>query len=184
MAHAAQLTFVAMIRQLLPSNFSQCQVLEIGSYIVNASCRCYFQNCSYLGCDLGIGPGVDLVEYGHKLILPDNKFDTVISCEALEHDEYWDKTFANMYRMSKNLVLFTCAGTGRAEHGTKKTQPGDSRYTLDYYHNLTEEEFAAKFDFNQMFEQYEFITNNTPELNKKFHNEEAFDLYFWGIKKR
>ena len=72
--------------------------------------------------------------------------------------------------MSCNLVFFSCATTGRAEHGTRRTTPHDAPFCGDYYRNLTEEDVRSECDLTA-FKQYEFSTN-----------ESACDLYFWGIK--
>ena len=95
----------------------------------------------------------------------------VLSKVIDEHNENWEATFRNMIRMSSGLVFFSCATTGRPEHGTRRTSPSDAPFTLDYYKNLTEQDFRDKFTFDE-FELYNFSTNNDPA-----------DLYFWGIKK-
>ena len=80
---------------------------------------------------------------------------------------------------SGGLFLFTCATTGRPEHGTKRTSPSDSPFTSkaedweDYYMNLTEGNFFGNFDFEKDFLIYQFKTRL----------EYPQDLYFWGIKK-
>jgi hypothetical protein len=96
----------------------------------------------------------------------------VISCECFEHDKHWKETFETMWRIARGLVIFSCATTGRPEHGTTATSPADSPFTNDYYMNLTEEDFKKEFDFDSMFSKYQFSVCNRPE-----------DLYFWGLKK-
>ena len=69
-------------------------------------------------------------------------FDTVISAECFEHNPFWRETLANMLRMTRpgGLVLVSCATTGRKEHGTSRTNPDASPFTVqqkwDYYRNL------------------------------------------------
>jgi hypothetical protein len=74
--------------------------------------------------------------------------------------------------MCSGLVFFTCATTGRPEHGTRRTSPSDAPFCGDYYRNLTEADFREKFDFSE-FEQYGFSANRDPA-----------DLYFWGLCKQ
>jgi hypothetical protein len=170
-SHQSQLNFVSSLKSQFPIFFAGQKVLEIGSLDINGSIRQFFIGCDYTGVDLGEGKGVDLVARGEELDFPDGHFKVVASCECFEHNENWEATFRNMIRMSSGLVFFSCATTGRPEHGTRRTSPSDAPFTLDYYKNLTEEDFREKFTFEE-FESYGFSTNSNPQ-----------DLYFWGIKK-
>ena len=169
MSHPAQLEFVSFVREKLPQYFQHKRVLEVGSLDLNCSIRQFFKECAYLGVDLGIGPGVDLVAKGEELVFPDNSFDVVASCECFEHNPEWVKTFNNMTRMGCGLVFFSCATTGRAEHGTRKTNPQDAPFCRDYYRNLTEQDFKDNCDMSK-FVEYQFGVN-----------EIAHDLYFYGV---
>jgi hypothetical protein len=172
MSHQSQLNFVHSVKDIFPYFFKNKKVLEVGSLDINGTVRIFFNNCDYVGVDLAEGNGVDLVGRIHMLPLIDNSFDTVISCECFEHDKHWKETFETMWRIAKGLVIFSCATTGRPEHGTTATSPADSPFTNDYYKNLTEEDFREAFYLNDMFSKYEFKVNQRPE-----------DLYFWGLKK-
>lgn len=154
--------------------FAGVKVLEVGSLDINGTVRDFFTDCDYIGVDLDEGPGVDVVAQGQELDYPDRSFDTVISAECFEHNPYWLETFVNMHRMADVLVAFTCATTGRREHGTTRTSPADSPFTLnwDYYRNLTEDDFADNLDLNSMFQRHSFSVNNN-----------SHDLYFWGLVK-
>jgi SAM-dependent methyltransferase len=176
MAHFDQQNFVSETKKQYPEYFINKKVLEIGSWIVNGTVRDFFENCDYLGIDLSEGPGVDLISFGHEYSAPDNSYDTVISCECFEHDMFYEKTFSNMFRMCKNdgIIIFTCATTGRGEHGTRRTTPQDSLTSripslTDYYKNLVKEDFLKIFNFNEHFKKYEFSVK-------------GHDLYFYGIK--
>ena len=77
------------------------------------------------------------------------------------------------------LFCFTCASTGRGEHGTKRTSPQDSYGTIgnladmsDYYKNLTEIDLNDVLSLNVMFSVWD-----------TYYNNESKDLYFVGIKK-
>lgn len=176
MAHREQHDYVAKVKQKYSQFFSNVSVIEIGSYNINGSVREFFSNCFYIGLDVAPGPCVDVVCLGHEYAVPDNMFDVVISTECFEHDPYWQKTFANMIRICKSggLILFTCATTGRAEHGTLRHRPGESltvNLNWDYYQNITVSDFA-QFDMQQLFFKHQF------EVNDDHH-----DLYFYGIKR-
>lgn len=178
MAHQQQHLFIQIISNHVSSNgFKDKKVLEIGSYDVNGSIRHLFENSEYTGVDLTEGPGVDIVCDAHKLALDSEFFDISLSCECFEHNPEWLKTFLNMYRMTKKggILAFTCATTGRLEHGTTRTSPSSSPGTQsigwDYYLNLTEKDFRKKIDFGELFEDYLFM------VYKKTR-----DLYFVGKK--
>lgn len=177
MAHPQQLQFIKSIVSSLPKGAEAIKVIEIGSYDVNGSVRQFFANSDYLGVDLTEGPGVDLVCEGNKVSHPDNTYDISISCECFEHNPNWADTFLNMYRMTKQggIVIFTCATTGRPEHGTTRTSPhaspGTQSVNWDYYQNLTQENFEALGDFNSLFDFHFFLANKI-----------SHDLYFFGIK--
>ncbi len=174
MSHGSQQAFVKSVAKLYPEDFINTKVAEIGSLNINGTVRDFFINPSlYVGCDLGEGPGVDIVCHGHQLPYKDESFDVTISCECFEHDKYWQRTFQKMYDLLKpgGLLVFTCATTGRAEHGTTRTNPKDAPFTNDYYKNLTNEDFSASFDLPKLFVDYKFVIN-----------ENTHDLYFWGRK--
>lgn len=172
MSHPQQLAFVASVEQMHPDAFDNCRVLEIGSLNINGTVRHFFTNCDYTGADLADGPGVDVICPGQDLDYPDKHFTTVISTECFEHNPHWMPTFLNMIRMASQLVIFTCATTGRPEHGTSRTDSYSSPFTAnsDYYQNLTEYDFEH-LPLDDWFSQYEFRVD-----------EEACDLYFWGMK--
>lgn len=169
MSHQSQLDFVLRVKNRFPQFFKNKKVLEIGSLDINGSVRQFFDDCQYIGVDLGEGKGVDLVAKGEELDYDDCLFDVVISCECLEHNPEWARTFNNMVRMSSGLVIMTCATTGRPEHGTRRTSPQDAPFCGDYYQNLTEEDIRSNCNLDS-FVQYEFSTNAHPA-----------DLYFFGL---
>ena len=161
---------------MFPYSFKDAKVLEVGSLNINGSVRQFFENCDYVGVDLAEGKDVDLVGQFHLLSIANNSFDTVISCECFEHDKHWKETFETMWRIARGLVIFSCATTGRPEHGTRRTTPQDSPFTSeienDYYMNLTEQDIRKEIDMENYFSEHEFIARETwPQ-----------DLYFWGIK--
>jgi SAM-dependent methyltransferase len=174
MSHQSQLDFVSNVRDSFPKQFVNSKVLEVGSLNINGTVRIFFQDCDYVGVDIGPGKDVDLICPGHELTFPINTFDTTISCECFEHDKFWVRTFKKMYDLTKHngLVVFSCATIGRPEHGTTRTSPADAPFTNDYYRNLTAEDFEGAFDLDNMFSEYQFAVNQWPA-----------DLYFYGVKK-
>jgi hypothetical protein len=177
MSHFEQLEFLAEVKNIFPDYFEKKKVLEIGSLNINGTVRDFFDNCNFIGLDLDEGHGVDIVCLGHHYDAPDNTFDVVISCECFEHNPFWIPTFYNMHRMTSQngLVILTCATIGRPEHGTTKTTPQDSPFTVekgwDYYKNLSVKDFTNAFDLHKMFKSFSFRINHASK-----------DLYFWGIK--
>lgn len=176
MAHKEQGEYISSVKNRHSSFFSGKRVLEIGSLNINGTVRNFFDGCEYIGVDVGEGPGVDIVISGHEYD-SDHAFDCTISCECFEHNPFWLETFLNMVRLTKagGLVIFTCATTGRPEHGTERTTPQDSPLTIgkgwSYYKNLTEEDFTKQLNMEALFDTYAFAVNSS-----------SCDLYFEGIK--
>jgi hypothetical protein len=173
MAHPEQRDFLISLRNTRPEFFTGVSVLEVGSLNINGTVRDFFHHTTYVGVDVAEGPGVDVVALGQDLTYPDNSFDVAISAECFEHNPAWELTFANMHRIAKTAVIFTCASDGRAEHGTHENHPTSSPLTLDwnYYRNLNQADFEQAFDLPTMFIEHEFE-----------YNPHSCDLYFWGVK--
>lgn len=180
MAHQQQIDFCLKVRTQFPEYFKNKICLDVGSLDINGSNRYLFENCSYTGIDVGEGKNVDIVCLGHEFSAPDESYDTIISTECFEHDMHYKKTIKNIYRMLKpnGLFLFSCATTGRAEHGTARCIPEYCPLThqypdwANYYKNLTEEHINEIERVENIFKEFKFETNPY-----------CCDLYFYGIKK-
>jgi len=174
MAHLEQQDFFTSLTARVPEAFANVSVLEVGSLDVNGTVRTFFDSSRYVGVDVAPGPCVDVVANGENLDYPDDSFDVTVSVECFEHNPEWVATFRNMWRMSRRHVIVTCASEGRAEHGTKNSQPDASPFTLDwdYYRNLTEADFTEQFDLDEMFSVWSFE-----------YNPVSCDLYFYGVKR-
>jgi SAM-dependent methyltransferase len=176
MSHASQIEFVTLAKNLFPEMFSGRKVLEIGSLDINGTVRGYFTGCDYTGLDVAAGPGVDVVCEGQKYDAPAASFDTVICCEVMEHNPYWVETFNNMMRLLKpgGLMIMSCATGYRPEHGTSRSDPGNSPLTVkqgwEYYRNLSARDILRKVNFSSL-NAWAFATN-----------WDAWDLYFLGTK--
>ena len=175
MAHQEQRDFFESVRARFPQYFDGVSVVEIGSLNINGTVRDFYTNTqTYIGVDLEEGDGVDYVDEGQNVDFADRAFDVAVSAECFEHNPYWKQTFLNMHRMADKFVIITCASDGRPEHGTTRTTPANSPFTLawDYYKNLNENDFRRNFYLDEMFSEYEFS-----------YNPSSCDLYFWGVVK-
>lgn len=172
MAHKAQRDFFSKVRQKYPDFFISKKVLECGSLNINGSFRDMFKLCDYTGIDIVAGQDVDIISKIHEIEFKDNTFDIVVTGEMLEHDEYWKLSLQKMYDVlkPKGLLVITCGGKDRPEHGTRKTG-GFWGTSIDYYKNITPN------DIQEIYKEEMFITTNYEE------NETAKDTYFYGIKR-
>ena len=180
MSHKAQLQFCHKVRERFPKYFKKVRVFDGGSLDINGNNKWLFEDFDYIGCDLKEGVNVNTVCKIHEYPGANESFDIVISTECFEHDPNYTDSIRNMVRMLKSggLFIMSCATTGRPEHGTMRSDGNHANPFGDgeYYKNLTEEDIRNCFFFclplEAVFKEFEFTTN-----------EEACDLYFWGIKK-
>jgi SAM-dependent methyltransferase len=179
--HPEARDFTVYVKTLFPHMFVNKIVHDVGSGDINGNNRFLFYDCEYSGNDVFAAKNVTIVSPTSKLEIADNTFDTIISTECFEHDPEYILSFKKIVAMLKpgGLFLFTCASTGRGEHGTRRTTPENSYGAIgnveiwsDYYGNLTFEDLDKAVDVNASFSQY-----------ASYYNEITKDLYFWGIKK-
>ena len=173
--------FTLFVKSILSSYFVDKTVLDVGAGDINGNNRFLFENCNYEGNDVIQANNVTIVSKTKDLPFEDNHFDTIISTECFEHDPEYKESFLKIYKMLKpnGLFCFTCASTGRQEHGTRRTTPGDSYGTIgnledmsDYYKNLTETDLNEVLNLNNLFSVWD-----------TYFNSQSRDLYFFGIKK-
>lgn len=169
MSHKAQQDFCTMVREKFPHLFTNVDVLDAGSLHVNGNNRYLFHASRYVGVDIVPGPNVDHVGPVHKLLPSLGIFHTIVSTEMLEHDRHWQQSLSEMYRALPpgGLLLITCAGDGRAEHGTYHHHPADSPGTNGYYANISNEMFGSVLE-PRMFREY-------------YLRQADGDLQFYGI---
>jgi SAM-dependent methyltransferase len=179
--HKQASDFTVFVKQILCSYFINKRVLDVGSGDINGNNCFLFENCEYYGNDVIKAKNVTIVSKTKDLPFTDNTFDTIISTECFEHDPEYKESFIKIYNMLKpdGLFCFTCASTGRLEHGTRRTSPTESYGTIgnlidmsDYYKNLTEIELNEVLKLNDLFVVWD-----------TYYNAESKDLYFVGIKK-
>ena len=177
MSHKEQYEFLVLALQRHSDIYTSAQnILEIGSQIIweSRSTRNLFPPTkNFLGVDLGKARGVDLVVPGELFQLPDGWADISISAECFEHANNWEAILMNMIRITgeNGLVLVTCAGYGRATHGTIDTDTDSSPYTTSYYRNLAPVDIGNTLDLDRYFSSYGFEVNCM-----------ACDTYFWGVR--
>jgi SAM-dependent methyltransferase len=179
--HPEAKKFVEFVKKSLPDFFNNKIVLDVGSGDINGNNNYLFTDCEYNGNDVVKAKNVTIVSKTKDLPFNDEYFDTIISTECFEHDPTYEESIKKIYSMLKEngLFVFTCAGFGRPEHGTRRTAPNSSYGTIhklkdmqDYYKNLTIKDINNVLDLN-----YNFISWNS------YYNFKSKDLYFIGIKK-
>ena len=179
--HPEAIEFMTFVKNIKPEFFIDKRVLDVGSGDINGNNRIYFENCDYDGNDVIPANNVTIVSKTKDLPFQDNIFDTIISTECFEHDPEYNESLLKIYKMLKpnGLFCFTCASTGRAEHGTRRTSPHESYGTIgnieemtDYYKNLTVIDIHKILDLNHCFSVWD-----------SYYNSKSHDLYFIGIKK-
>ena len=178
--HYQAQNFTIFIKNSFPSFFKEKHVLDVGSGDINGNNQFLFENCSYQGNDVFPAKNVTIVSKTSSLPFEDETFDTICSTECFEHDPEYEQSLRKIYSMLKpgGLFFFTCASTGRPEHGTRRTSPSDSYGTIgnvegwvDYYKNLTFQDIDKALDIGKSFSSYSAWF--CPEMG---------DLYFYGIK--
>jgi len=179
--HLEAKDFTIFCKTILKDFFINKNVLDVGSGDINGNNNHLFENCKYIGNDVIKANNVDIVSKTKDLPFESNTFDTIISTECFEHDPEYSDSILKIYDMLKpgGLFLFTCASTGRDEHGTRRTSPDASYGTIgnlpdmmDYYKNLTEVDLNNVLPLSKSFSCW-----NT------YYNHYGKDLYFLGIKK-
>lgn len=172
--------FTFFVKETLSDYFCGKCVLDVGAGDINGNNRFLFENCEYNGNDVVEAPNATIICKTKDLPFENNYFDTIISTECFEHDPEYKESFIKIYNMLKpgGLFCFSCASTGRPEHGTRRTSPDVSYGTIgniddmiDYYKNLDEKDLNSVLDLNKLFSTWQ-----------TYYNSESHDLYFVGIK--
>jgi len=170
--HQSSVDFMNCVKLFNPNSFKNKRVLDVGSQDINGNNRYLFENCIYVGLDLGTGLNVDVVSHIADY-QPTYLFDTIISTNALEHDKRYKESFQAIaidLLKSGGLFAFSCASHGSIEHGTTEHYSGHSPHTNDHYKNLDENDVRESLDLDIYFSSYNFQIN-------------VNDLQFWGIRK-
>ena len=178
--HPEARDFTLWAKQTFPASFTGKRVLDVGAADVNGNNRFLFDDCEYEGNDVAQAKNVTIVSRTKDLPFENASFDTIISTECFEHDPEYADSWRKVYSLLKpgGLFCFTCASTGRPEHGTRRTTPQDSIGTgaevtdmQDYYQNLTLEDLREVFSLDADFPVW-----------SAYYNAHSKDLYFAGVK--
>lgn len=169
--HPEQQQFCERLRSRFPHLFQDKKVLDCGSADVNGNNRYLFSGGAYTGVDLAPGSNVDRVCLIHELDDGPGSFDTVISTECLEHDQYAEKSIKKMIDLvsPSGILIITCATTGRTEHGTVEHDPDASPGTNQHYRNIRPEEISGPLA--ERFKCWSVEVHHC-------------DLYAWAIDKK
>lgn len=173
MSHATQRAFFADVKARFRWAFVSVRALDCGALDVNGSMRDMFRKSEYIGVDLRAGKNVDIVAKVHELPFRDASFDTVLSAEMLEHDEFWRLSLAKMYSLLRvgGLLAISAASLERAEHGTTDAPDGGEIWgtSPEYYRGFSAADLWTVFNINSAFHAYGV-------------EQVPGDIYFWGIK--
>ncbi len=179
--HPEAREFIEFVKSILAEYFRDKRVLDVGSGDINGNNRFLFENCEYNGNDVTEAKNVTIVSRTKDLPFGKDSFDTIISTECFEHDPEYRESLLKICEMLKpdGLFVFTCASTGRPEHGTRRTSQQDSYGSIaeledmqDYYRNLTIEDVKEILDLDDIFSNWD-----------SYYQTKSKDLYFVGIKK-
>ena len=183
MAHIEQLAFFQTVL-LKFSDYLKSEdflgFVDLGSLNINGGPQEFIpQSSRYIGVDLGEGPNVDIICPIELIDLPSQSFSVAISSEMLEHNPFWLEALFTMCRLTTpgGLIVWTCAGIGRPEHGTTRTDGGSAapfvtQMGVEYYKNISAKEALNSFNHNIWFDKYAY-----------FENFESKDTYFIGLRK-
>jgi SAM-dependent methyltransferase len=178
--HPEVIHFLNFVKNILPFYFNNKKVLDVGGGDINGNNKYLFTQCEYNANDVISAPNVTIISKTKDLEFENNCFDTIISTECFEHDPEYKESLTKIYDLLKpnGLFVFTCAGYGRPEHGTRRTTPGDSYGTIgnlgemeDYYKNLTIRDVNNVLNLDNNFIFWD-----------SYYNSKSKDLYFFGIK--
>jgi hypothetical protein len=92
MAHKEQKEYCTKIKNQFPNYFENKKVLDCGSLDINGNNRYLFDNCEYIGIDVGHGKNVDVVSTIHEYRGINEEYDFIISTECFEHDIFYKET--------------------------------------------------------------------------------------------
>lgn len=165
MSHPLQVEWCLFAKNIFPNYFINKDVLDVGSQDINGNNKVFFENCNYIGLDVGHGLNVDVVCPIH-LYNPEKYFDTIISTEMLEHDSNYEKSLIRMYELLKpeGLLVLTAAGHNRPEHGTINFDAWTSPHTTNYYGNIYIKTFTNVFELEKCFKKviidYDYSNND------------------------
>jgi SAM-dependent methyltransferase len=179
--HIEAKNFTLFVKSVVPGAFIGKKVIDIGGGDINGNNRHLFTDCEYDANDVMNARNVTIVSKTKDLPFGSGTFDTIVSTECFEHDPEYKESFLKIYDMLKpgGVFLFTCGGTGRGEHGTRRTNIHDNYGAkagladmVDHYRNIDEIDLDETLGLDESFSSWDTYYDSTRR-----------DLYFVGIKK-
>lgn len=182
MSHEEQMEFFQFVfTSVLRGTAAGIRIIDFGSLDINGGPHRLLNSidCEYIGVDLDEGANVDLVSRGELVDYSTASFDVAMSSELFEHAPTWREIFYNMSRLTKpgGIVVTTCAGRFRQEHGTTRSDNGYSapfvvRQGVEYYKNVSAKDIRSSIALESWFDNYPV-----------YENHWSCDTYFVGIRK-
>lgn len=128
------------LRRVKPILGKRRFVADLGAFNVNGSARELFAQDAevYIGVDVRLGRGVDVVADAAWWRGPAQPLDLIISTECLEHTPYAAAICHNAYRLLEagGVFLATAAGPKRAPHSVD----GSAHLGSEFYRNVSEQD--------------------------------------------
>lgn len=168
-ARSEQRFFLGLIKRTLPDYFRNRTVLEIGRPGAAPVTQEWFEQSRITQPNALPATDGQPAESAETYPASAESFDTVVSCETLEHLPHWHEAVTNALRMLKRdgLMVLSCAGLGRRQHETRRHPPAVGNE--DYYRNLAPDDFAG-IDLDAQFACWGFVEDRI-----------AHDLFLVGI---
>lgn len=121
MCHASCVIFGAT--NISKEDIAGKSVIDIGSHDYNGNFYPLFKHYGpkeFIGTDMIAGPGVDVVCMAEDIVqkFGENRFDTVLSSELMEHARDWRTVISNIKRVCKlgGIIALTTRSYGCAYH--------------------------------------------------------------------
>jgi SAM-dependent methyltransferase len=181
-AHAEQTEFFELVfRSMLPKQDTKINIIDFGSLDINGGPHQLLDSIdhNYVGVDIDEGDNVNMVKHGELVDLPSSIFKIAMSSELFEHTPVWREIFYNMCRLTQpgGIVVLSCAGRFRPEHGTTRSDNGYSApfvvaQGVEYYGNVTARDISKAIPLDYWFDRY-----------RLFEAQNFNDTYFVGIRK-
>ena len=109
--HQGNQDWLKSLAKNYPDSFSG-RVLEIASLEWNGSVRKHFPSpVKYVGVDMVLGPGVDVVSKATETLFKEDEFDTLVCLSLFEHDPNWRESLRhNLKWLRPGGMAFVCWG--------------------------------------------------------------------------
>jgi len=173
--------FKLVFNIMLPKQGLKVSIIDFGSLDINGGPHRLLDSIdhNYVGVDIDEGDNVSLVRRGELVDFPSSTFKIAMSSELFEHTPVWREILYNMCRLAQpgGIVVLSCAGRFRPEHGTSRSDNGYSApfvvaQGVEYYGNVTARNISQAISLDYWFDRY-----------RLFEAQNFNDTYFVGIRK-